>query len=96
MQCPGRLDSLSHLLPDTGSSNARQEYQNIRHGGKLIWRRQVRVQVQERLDLINKRSGLEDTGAWKRTEPKVATRRISFSYSTLAPGGRWTYEIDQL
>jgi hypothetical protein len=65
----------------------------------------VRVELQEGFDLTVSEIGLErwfhgrrdpGKGNQQRTEPNVATRRISFSYSTLAPGGRWTYDKDHL
>lgn len=57
---PRENNSLSHLLPDARSTHARQEHQDIRDGWKLVWRCQVRVQVQERLDLRH-----EPSSPWK-------------------------------
>lgn len=52
------------------------------------------VNGEERLNLAG---SAPRPSLWKLTEPKLATRLISFSYSTiLTVGGRCTYEMVQL
>jgi hypothetical protein len=44
-------DSLSHLLPDARSSDAGEENEDIRNRRELIWRDQMRIEVEEGFNL---------------------------------------------
>jgi hypothetical protein len=80
---------LWHALPCTGCWNAREEHQHIRHRLQCIRRRKMGVDMQERFYLLWSvlGFGIDETAMRclragshvKRTEPKVATRLISFS-----------------
>lgn len=55
--------SLSHLLPDAGPADTRKKDQYIRDWRQLVWRCQVRVEVEKGLDLARDKQMRSEMGA---------------------------------